>query len=373
MARAESIRPIPWLEAFGRRDHPAQQSQAALLLLLGAQLRGDHHAVMARASALKRQRFVETVPARDATDFGIPRLRFTRPVRLETIAARVDQRYPGMVSEPGFPDLAGRLRKNPTLDSALELLHACLDHPDDLPRVAAAASYFRFSHEPARLLDVLVDGTRSEDRLARDVAAIALARSAPEHPRLSELTSSGETGAGGRPAHTSLLIHGTFARNDRWWQPSGDFHGYIRANVAADLYGAPDRFEWSGGYSDAARSLAAGDLQAWVANHNLGRPDLFTHSHGGSVAMLATQRGLPTGKLVLLSCPVHVHKYMPDFTRVRKVVSIRVRLDLVILADRGGQRFRHPRIDEHVLPIWFDHSATHDLNVWQQYNVPAML
>ena len=44
-----------------------------------------------------------------------------------------------------------------------------------------------------------------------------------------------------------------------------------------------------------------------------------------------------------------------------------------ILADRGGQRFRLPQIQENVLPIWFHHSATHDPNVWIQYNVPAML
>ena len=57
--------------------------------------------------------------------------------------------------------------------------------------------------------------------------------------------------------------------------------------------------------------------------------------------------------------PVHVPKYLPNFSQVSKVVSIRVRADLVILADRGGQRF-HPKITEHVLPIWFDHSAPHD-------------
>jgi hypothetical protein len=45
----------------------------------------------------------------------------------------------------------------------------------------------------------------------------------------------------------------------------------------------------------------------------------------------------------------------------------------VILADHGGQRFRHPHIHENVLPMWFDHSATHEPNVWQTYNVPAML
>jgi hypothetical protein len=90
--------------------------------------------------------------------------------------------------------------------------------------------------------------------------------------------------------------------------------------------------------------------------------------------MLAShQPGLNMGELVLLSCPVHVDKYMPNFTSVRKVVSIRVHLDLVILADRGGQRFRHPQIEENILPVWFEHSATHEPAVWEEHNVAALL
>lgn len=103
--------------------------------------------------------------------------------------------------------------------------------------------------------------------------------------------------------------------------------------------------------------------------------DLFTHSHGGSLAMLASNKGLQIGKLILLSCPVHASDYLPDFNSVRRVVSVRVKLDLVILADRGGQRFKHPRIEENVLPIWFDHTATHNPDVWKNstYQIPAML
>jgi hypothetical protein len=101
--------------------------------------------------------------------------------------------------------------------------------------------------------------------------------------------------------------------------------------------------------------------------------DLFTHSHGGSVAMLATHLGLDIGQLVLLSCPAHPLKYLPDFTRVNEVLSIRVHLDLVILVDGGRQRFHHPQIGENVLPLWFRHSATHDPQVWQNQSVPTLL
>jgi pimeloyl-ACP methyl ester carboxylesterase len=143
--------------------------------------------------------------------------------------------------------------------------------------------------------------------------------------------------------------------------------------VRPDLYSAADLFSWTGGYSDAARARAAVDLLDWVTQRNLNGLDLVSHSHGGSVAMVATNGGLDIGELVLLSCPAHIPKYVPSFSRVGKIVSVHVHMDLVILADGGGQRFNIPQIQEHVLPIWFDHSATHEPNVWQQYKIPQWL
>jgi hypothetical protein len=203
------------------------------------------------------------------------------------------------------------------------------------------------------------------------MAATGLARFDPEHPALAALREPGGPSGGGEPSYTSLVVHGTFARQNRWWQPGGDFHSYVLSDVRPDLYSAADRFEWSGGYSDAARALAASDLMAWVNDHAVQGLDVFAHSHGGNAAMLATHQGLSIGTLVLLSCPVHWHKYSPDFSQVQRVVSIRVRLDLVILADLGGQRFRDPRIEENRLPIWFKHSASHDPDVWRDHDLPS--
>jgi hypothetical protein len=90
--------------------------------------------------------------------------------------------------------------------------------------------------------------------------------------------------------------------------------------------------------------------------------------------MMGTNNGLTMGQLVLLSCPA-LARYSPDYAHVRTVVSIRVHMDLVILADRGGQKFTDIRIRENVLPVWFDHSATHMPDVWSnvKYGIPAML
>jgi hypothetical protein len=65
-----------------------------------------------------------------------------------------------------------------------------------------------------------------------------------------------------------------------------------------------------------------------------------------------------------------VDKYFPNFANVAKpVFSVHVMYDLVIMADGGGQRFTHPDINEIVLPIWFDHGATHEPKVWQDHDI----
>jgi hypothetical protein len=103
---------------------------------------------------------------------------------------------------------------------------------------------------------------------------------------------------------------------------------------------------------------------------------MFAHSHGGTVANLATFRDLDLDRLVLLSWPVH-SEWFPDFGKVQKVIDIRVHFDLVIIADRGGQSFNPPRahrrkVTSHVNG-WFDHSDTHDPGYWDRYGLPSTL
>ena len=387
MPREFVKRPVPGPKAFRASDHASLLSQAALLLLLGVKLRGDDTALRARSAAMRSEKLMAAIPEEDLAFLSPPPLQRYAGERIagERVRERLAKRYGsrflakplGKEQMPKFlerlPGLVARLYQEPTPLTAAALLEACLRHPDELLRVAAATSYFELSAEPRRLLKVIRGGMYSRDELVRDVAATALARIAPQHRALSELTKRSATATGSESSHTSLLIHGTWARHSAWWQPNGEFHSYLKTQVRPDLYKAHDRFEWSGGWSDAARALGAVDLHTWIDSHGLNGLDLFTHSHGGSVAMLASQAGLNIGELVLLSCPVYIPKYLPDFTRVTKVVSIRVHLDLVILADGGGQRFQHPNIQENVLPVWFDHSATHDPDIWQQYSVPSML
>ncbi len=377
----ETQRPVSGVRAFERVAEDTVQQQAAVMLLLGQQLRGDPQAFRARALATRTAARVELMSRRDRAEFPVPKVA-PLATRMDATAARrgLARRY-GRTARvmsaqrfaDSFYDVAKRLFRRPSSERAIDLLEMALDHPTELGRVSAASAYFAVTSRPERALDILVRHLRSRTPLVRDVAATTLAGIAPDHPALQRLLQVRRRRGRRRRSHTCTIVHGTFAANAPWWQSGGDFHTYLRNGPRADIYGGSDRFGWSGGYSDGARALGAADLVTWVNAHGLQGLDLFGHSHGANVMMLATHGGLQVGKLILLSCPVHPSKYYPNFAAVQRVVSIRVRLDLVILADRGGQRFNDSRIEENVLPIWFDHSATHDPATWTQYQLPLRI
>lgn len=386
-------RPIAGPEAFRDVQEPSHVgSQAATLLLIGAQLRGDAAAVRARAEAAVAARPMmmagvpEAIPATDLDAIGCPHL----PVGADRFQADQLRRSHGVRLAPtggaqtrvgdtraavrALPLAAEAFYRDANPETAAALLDLGLRHPHELVRVSAAASYLEVAADPAPALRILERGAGSRDRLTRDVAAHALAHVDPQNARLAPLLRPRRRRSARGRSQTSLIVHGTWARASSWWQPpTGDFWKYLHDTVDPALYGAQDRFEWSGGYSDAARAVGGSALGAWIDDEGLDGLDLFTHSHGGSVAMLANQGGTRIGRMVLLSCPVHWPKYAPDFGLVGTVVSVRVHLDLVILADRGGQWFHDSRIHEHALPVWFDHFATHDPGTWEAQGVPAML
>lgn len=378
-------RPIPGPACFAKDSAEAALSQAAVLLLIGHRLRGAHLLEDAEKAPIGRATLWRSLRS-DLESFPVPAID-ARKARVHTAQTRKQlnelspKHFAALRAKQGalraptriLGNLAREAYQSASQESAARLLEACLSHSNEIVRVAAAASQFELATHVEPLIAQLARSAGSKDAFVRAVAATALARIDPEHSALRPLTAPRKRSPAARRARTGMLVHGTWARNQPWWQSGGDFHSYILGNVWPDLYGAPDRFEWSGGYSDAARSIAAQQLADWIDRKNAVGIKLMAHSHGANVAMLATQLTEKIGKVVLLSCPVHENKYLPDFTRTPDVVSIRVKLDLVILADGGGQKFSDPRIRENVLRVWFKHSATHDPDCWRRYNVPAML
>lgn len=392
----EVEKPMVLDEAFQSEGGEAAQSQAAGLLLLGLAMRNDgEDGVEVNDGAMEAadREYGDPMPAEELGDLGMS-------LPLGELPRTVTQ-GPGGLSEElkqaGFSEwsldvdridktdtetgkvresqagLWERLQGDPSARTVAALTWVSCFHRDPLVRVAAATAYpdsiSLFSGLP---ISILESGMADPDPNVAALAEVGLSRFLPTHSALRRRQTRSQEPGQGEPAHTSLMVHGTLARRNSWWQPGGDFHDYVLQNVDTSLYAGGDRFEWSGGYSDAARALGAIDLLGWMKNRSLQGLDLFTHSHGGSAAMLATRGGLDIGRIVLLSCPVH-HRYTLNFNRVAKAVSVRVKLDLVILADGGGQRFTDPRILENRLPIWFKHSVTRDPGAWIRHRIPALI
>lgn len=372
-------KPFKGLAAFKEISEDTTPSQAAVLLALGNQIRGGDAPLRARAAAQKRKAFVADEPE---SAFPVPKLRgVDGPIAFDDSRARLKALYaytPRQRSvsgddflryESAYRNSAERLFAKPVATNAADLFALCLDHPKQLVRISAAISSMRLTTRPQQNVKILVDGLKSADALERDVAATGLARFYPEHPALRPLSRGKTAPRVKKPRRTVMLIHGTWASDAAWYQPGGDLHQHVLA-LRPDLYSAADFFKWSGGWSDGARLDGATALKQWVESRNESGLDLIGHSHGANIMLKATELGLRVGKAVLLSCPVHVDKYFPNFANVQTpLFAVRVHMDLVVIADGGGQRFNHPQIKEITLPIWFDHGASHEPQVWQDNNV----
>lgn len=373
---SEVSHPKVGVDAFSGIGEHFSLSQAAILLSLARQLRADDDKVVARARAKRLGEAVALSALEAGEEFPVPKLKSRERVRSAAVQKQVWDRfeYRRAVADSTYEDAyhqcAEDLYRDPTAESAASLCHMCLTHPKELVRIAAAFTYLPLTDDRESCVKVLAKGLKSQDQLEHNLAATALGRVEPKHAGLARLSRGKTNQYGRKPAHTLTLVHGTWGSGSSWYQPpNGDFYQFVEGH-RPDIYSGSDFFQWSGGYSDRAREKGARDLVAWVMGHNESGLDLMAHSHGANISMLATRRGMTCGKLILLSCPVHVGKYFPNFNMLTKpVYSVRVKYDLVILADGGGQKFRHPDITEIVLPIWFDHGASHDPTVWQNHGI----
>jgi Alpha/beta hydrolase family len=171
---------------------------------------------------------------------------------------------------------------------------------------------------------------------------------------------------------TSLLVPGTGAWVKSWYMVNGDFHTYIQKEVRQDLFSGYHAFQWSGKYRKKDRDVAAERLAGWVRDvvgHGLNT--LFAHSYGGIIALNATTHGLVVDDLVLLSVPAE--SVPVEWRNIRRTVSLRIHMDLVLLAARRRQYFTE-NVEENYLPGWFfRHSDSHNPEIWQSEKCPEML
>ncbi|ODT09592.1 MAG: hypothetical protein ABS61_12345 [Microbacterium sp. SCN 70-18] len=225
--------------------------------------------------------------------------------------------------------LAGRLRDTTPVETAAAAvaLHAMMpDHPG---AVAALA----------RLV-------RSADPLARAIAQTAAPAAPPAPPPPAPPAPTRSRAA------VSTTVHGTFAMlgdtGSRWYIPGAPLHDHLEARVGRNLYDGPGFFTWSGQYSDSARRAAGDALVAWTsAATDAGTLDVvYAHSHGGTVALNAASVGQRIRVLVLMHAPA-VERMPGEWATIRcavdRVIVLRTRFDLVVLADTLASRLRPPR------------------------------
>jgi hypothetical protein len=85
-----------------------------------------------------------------------------------------------------------------------------------------------------------------------------------------------------------ILVHGSFARSSKWWQPGGSFFQELESDVAS-YHDRIVPFAWSGALGHTAKIRAATFLAKLILSYSPGeRIILVGHSHGGNVINLAS-------------------------------------------------------------------------------------
>jgi hypothetical protein len=337
----------------------------------------------ARAGVLGQEDEIVELEHEAATtpDFDLPELRaLERPRRLTVAEAtaplRMSQEELEAETAPAVQEEMARtvhdLYQRPSFEEAAALFEAGMQSPHPLVRVAAAAGARETTRLRPRIRQILEEGAVSEDPLVSRLALEALRQIDPKDPEVqNRVKAQPSSKKRSRRSNTAAMTHGTWASEQMWYQPGGDFYDEMSRRKPA-LHVHDSSFKWSGSYTDAGRRAAAVALDKWIGDEGLMQPDLFAHSHGGTVANLATRRGVVFDRLFLLAWPVH-SQWLPDFSRVSRIIDIRVKFDLVITLDRGGQRFpAHPKVEEH-RNGWFDHPAPHQPQYWDQYGLWAVV
>ena len=253
MAYETITTPTKLPDAFGLTDASAVQSQAAFLLYLGAldSQKRRMNFLFERKDTLDWPNSDSIGITEDLRELGIlyPENLVKSQIQLRHSKFNVRQMFNTMGINEAFDNdnrinteiiidhqirLAKALIENPEEDTIAQLIAVSLYHPNLLVRVSAAISGFDVLSDTGgdfpQLGKTLIEGIKSEDKLIQDVAATALARLVPNHPELASLTSNSSASGGGlitkNEGTTSLLIHGTWASSEKWWQPGGDFHDY---------------------------------------------------------------------------------------------------------------------------------------------------
>jgi hypothetical protein len=303
---------------------------------------------------------------------------------LDEIRNREEERWVVSDAESGAPEWSARVdlwrsvATNGRQDAAVAWLRMLMADREPTAAAAAAVALARWQ-KPREREEIAVPGALECARevlpryaISRNPDASAIAAAAlgtGDGTLYAGLPVSGPSPTG---PTTSLLVAGTGAWANTWYMTNGDFHTYILNEVRQDLFSGYHAFQWSGAYKKRHRDVAAERLARWVegvVGHGLNA--LFAHSYGGIIALNATTRGLKVKDLVLLSVPAE--NVPVEWRNIERAVSLRIHMDLVLLAARRRQYFTE-NVEENYLPYWFwRHDDSHNPEIWHSEKCPEML
>jgi hypothetical protein len=303
---------------------------------------------------------------------------------LDEVRGREDALWIVTEDEMGAPQLSARVDLwrsvaiNESQEHAVAWLRLLMADREPTAASAAAAALWKWQRPRESSITVPTPLHYARDALHRyagsritDARTIAVAALGPDDHR--EYFTLPRTGPSPTTSTTSLLVAGTGAWANSWYLKGGDFHSYILKEVRSDLFSGYHAFQWSGSYKASHRRKAARNLAGWVEDvvgHGLNT--LFAHSYGGVIALNATTHGLQVQELVLLSVPAEQVR-VEWRNIVRRTVSLRIHMDLVLLAARRPQHFTE-NVEENYLPHWFwKHSDSHDPEIWEREKCAKLL
>lgn len=382
-------------DADGELPRPAQEALAALHLGMGLMMASGNPLVRLDFMAEEQLGWPRLQMAGDG--FDASDLEGSAEERITSLELRRRTWEEGLREEQQtlYKELFGENRRRAQI-AGMAFCILGVSHPAPLVGASAAISVLalcRRSHLRQRALARLLHTLEStEDPLAERIAWAGWSRAPefrsrrpPPDPLSGFLQGIGPRAPGQHAeSKTTILVHGTIFQKhgaplEEWWRPAdaagnrqGEFHAYLEQGPRPNVYKHQDFYRWSGGWSDYARLEAAEKLVHWIDARQIASPDVFAHSHGCNVAMLASH-ARAMDRLVLMSCPVWP-TYRPG-NQVIKALSVRVNWDLVIMADGGAQRFPPGLgVSEHVLPMWFgSHQASRQGATWRRENLDRQL
>ncbi len=368
-------RPVIGLSAFTATGVAAEWTRSAQLLQIAAQLRPPGATLSgatpsgATPSGAAPPPPVAARARAEPHDIGTPRVR-----PLESISGRVMSAPSNLAPE----ELWTELDATGAPDTAVALLLTQLDSPSQIARVAAAASLVAAGTQRERAESVLRGIRRFDSTTARALTALTLGDVGRR--RASSLPPARQTAV-------SIAIPGSFGRwRSTQLSPGGPLFRLLKADIAPDLYtDAASAYRWTGGYSQRARLDAAADLRRWIEQSGVTSTDgIYSHSHGGNVALDAVSLGIDLRFLLLIDTPA-LRRSTAEWTRINarvgRAVSLRSRLDLVILLDQllNGGPGAHgsdgltfdAAFDVRLLspPVWFSHTALLRPSVWAKFGL----